>query len=78
MPPPASQLILHQVSRFLLPLRIHPHPCHLQGPTPCPPLWSEHPLWKALLWLPVGTYQCPSTTGFVNTSGEKWMEMPYS
>ena len=43
MPPPASQLILHQVSRFLLPLGIHPYPCHPQGPTPCPPLWSEHP-----------------------------------
>ena len=46
MPPPASQLILHQVSRFLLPLGMHPHPCHPQGPAPCPPLWSEHPLWK--------------------------------
>ena len=46
MAPPASQLILHQVSRFLLPLGMHPHPCHPQGPAPCPPLWSEHPLWK--------------------------------
>ena len=46
MAPPASQFILHQVSRFLLPLGMHPHPCHPQGPAPCPPPWSEYPLWK--------------------------------
>ena len=37
MPPPASQLILHQVSRFLLPLGMHPYPCHSQGPAPALP-----------------------------------------
>ena len=37
MPPPASQLILHQVSRFLLPLGMHPYPCHPQGPAPALP-----------------------------------------
>ena len=62
MPPPASKLILHQVSRFLLPLRIHPHPCHPQGPNPLPSSLVWAPWGKALLQLPVGTYQCPLTS----------------
>ena len=33
-----------------------------QGPAPCPPLWSEHPLWKALVPLPVDTHRCTHST----------------
>ena len=72
MPPPASQLILHQISRFSLWL-----PSFLPSPRPCPP--PSLLLWASSVEAPAPTPRGHSL-GYtqhrvVSTSAEEWLEV---